>query len=177
VAARIALLLVVFVSLAASGQEPKARPEDVGSIDAIMAALYDVISGPKGAPRDFDRMRSLFAPGARLIPVRADRETDAAQARPMELEEFVRLVSPAFEREGFFEREIHRQTQQFGHIAHVFSTYESRRSKEEPPFVRGINSIQLLKDGDRWWIVTIYWDNERTGSPIPPEYLPRDKTP
>jgi hypothetical protein len=178
VAPRIGLLLLLLVTpLAAAADESKAaRLEDVRSIDAIIAALYDVISGPKGAARDFDRMRSLFAPGARLIPVRTNPD-GGAQARPLDLEEFIQLAGPAFDREGFFESEIHRQTQAFANMAHVFSTYESRRAKDDPPFTRGINSIQLLKDGDRWWVVTIYWDSERTGTPIPPEYLPKDETP
>src|SRR5688572_18845337 len=38
---------------------PAANPADVASIDAIVAALYDVISGPAGKKRDWDRMRSL----------------------------------------------------------------------------------------------------------------------
>jgi hypothetical protein len=88
-------------------------------------------------------------------------------------DQFVELVDPATRDEGFFETEIARKTHQFGHIAQIFSTYESRRSLDEEPFVRGINSIQLLWDGKRWWVVTIYWDSERTGQPIPEEYLPQ----
>ncbi|MBT8270615.1 MAG: hypothetical protein KJO25_01085, partial [Bacteroidia bacterium] len=74
---------------------------------------------------------------------------------------------------GFFEREIHRVTQSFGSLTHVFSTYEAFRSdKDEKPFMRGINSIQLMNDGERWWIINIYWTQEREGNAIPKKFLP-----
>ena len=149
---------------------PAARPDDVQSMNAVVASLYDVISGPAGQPRNWDRMRSLFVPGARLIPTSANPA--GASARVLDVDGYIERVKPAFERDGFYEREIARKVDQFGNIAHVFSTYESRRKPDDPaPFARGINSIQLLKDGSRWWIVTVYWDAERPGNPIPPQYL------
>lgn len=166
----IVLTLLLGTGVAAGG-EPSARPDDVKSIDAILAALYDVISGPKGQPRDFDRLRSLFAPGARLIPVVASKDGPPA-ARVMNVDEFIKAAGPALE-EGFFESEVARTTQRFANMAHVYSTFESRRAKNDPPFTRGINSIQLLYDGDRWWVVTIYWQNESRDQPIPAEFLPR----
>lgn len=151
---------------------PQARPEDVRSVDAILGALYDVISGPAGEARDWDRMRSLFAPGARLIPARPRPDGSGAEANVLTVDGYIDASSPIFERQGFFEREISRKTESFGNIVHVFSTYAARRAPEDPePFVRGINSIQLLKDGDRYWVVTIFWDSERPGSPIPERYL------
>lgn len=73
---------------------------------------------------------------------------------------------------GFDEREIHRVTQRFGNIAHVFSTYETRAKPGGPILGRGINSIELFWDGKRWWIASAIWDDERPGNPIPKEYLP-----
>lgn len=152
---------------------PPARPADVSSLEAIMMAVYDAISGPAGRPRDWDRFRSLFVPGARLIPSVPKKE-GGAEARVLTVEDYITRSTPRLERDGFFEREIARKVERFGNIAHVFSTYESRRTREdEQPFARGINSFQLLKDGDRWWVVTIYWDSERADNPIPPEYLPK----
>jgi hypothetical protein len=171
---RLVLLLALLPASAAADEpapRPEAKPEDVESIDAILGALYDVISGPKGQARDFDRLRSLFAPGARLIPIVAPRE-GKPEARVLEVEEFIRIAGPALE-EGFFEGEIARTTQRFGHLAHVLSTYEARRAKNDPPFTRGINSIQLLHDGTRWWVVTIYWETETKDRPIPDEFLPK----
>ena len=170
----IAIVLAAAVSARAFAQEgkpPAARAADVGSIDTIVAALYDVISGPAGQKRDWNRMRSLFVPGARPIPT-AIREA-GAEARIRDVEAYIAGATATLERNGFFEREIFRKTEAFGNIAHVFSTYESRRTAADPaPFARGINSIQLLKDGDRWWIVTVFWDAERPGTPLPPQYLP-----
>jgi hypothetical protein len=148
---------------------PAAKAGDVVTIDAILAALYDVISGPKGQARDWDRMRSLFAPGARLIPCLKDRDGKAA-TRVLTVEDYITRAGPALEGTGFFENEVARRVDRFGHIAQVFSTYESRREKGAEPFARGINSIQLFWDESRWWVVTIFWDSEAPGQPIPPEY-------
>jgi hypothetical protein len=152
-----------------------ANPEDVKSLDAILAALYDVISGPAGKKRDWDRFRSLFVPGARLIPA-AKRQDGAIEARVLDPEGYVTRSAPVLEKQGFFEREIARKVDSFGRIAHVFSTYESRQAaSDKTPFARGINSIQLLNDGKRWWIVTVYWDSERPDNPLPAQYLPSNK--
>jgi hypothetical protein len=146
------------------------QPKDVASQDAIIAALYDVISGPACQVRDWDRFRSLFAPGARLIPTGVN--TGKAVTRAMTPDEYAAATGSNLERNGFFEREISRAGETFGAISHRFSTYESRRkADDDKPFARGINSIQLLNDGTRWWIVTVYWQAERPDSPIPAQYL------
>lgn len=148
-----------------------AKPPDVASIDAIIAALYDVISGPAGQKRDWDRFRSLFAPGARLIPT--GRRPDGTQSmRVLTPDEYATAVGPRLESAGFFEREIGRRTEQFGGIAHVFSTYDSKRlATDSVPFARGINSIQLVTDGTRWFVLSILWDAERPNNRIPDRYL------
>jgi DNA-binding beta-propeller fold protein YncE len=157
--------------LAAPTSSAPARPQDVASIDAILGALYDVISGPAGQKRDWDRFRSLFAPGARLIPTA--RRGDGMQVlRTITPDDYATTIGPQLEAGGFFEREIGRRTEQFGGIAHVFSAYDSKRLASDPtPFARGINSIQLLNDGRRWWVVSIFWDSERRENPIPADLL------
>jgi hypothetical protein len=149
---------------------PAARPADVASVDAIIAALYDVISGPAGQKREWDRFRSLFIAGARLIPT-AVAPDGTVRHRVLTPDEYVTGNAPALETRGFFENEIGRVTETFGNITHVFSTYASRATPEGQPFARGINSIQLLNDGKRWWIVTVYWDQERAGLTLPEKYL------
>ena len=147
------------------------RADDTASLDAILAALYDVISGPAGQRRDWDRMRALFVPGARLIPA-VYRPDSTPGVRVWDVEQYIAQVGPRLEASGFFEREIARRTERFGGVVHAFSTYESRRKLDDPaPFARGINSIQLWFDGRRWWIVTIYWEGERPDHPIPAAYL------
>ncbi|HEY2001434.1 MAG TPA: hypothetical protein VGG80_03890 [Acidobacteriaceae bacterium] len=157
-------------SIAAHPDWPKAKPADVSSVDAILASLYDVISGPAGQPRDWNRFRSLFIPDARLIPTRHNK-TGSGDVAIFTPEQYQERAAAALEK-GFFERGIHNTTESFGDIVHVFSTYESRHTKDGEPFQRGINSIQLLKDGNRYWVVTIFWDGETPTTPIPTKYLP-----
>jgi hypothetical protein len=172
------LSVVLFASvLAATAQTVKeAAPADVASIDSIIAAVYDVISGDTGKARDWDRFRSLFYRDAKLIPTGKNRQTGVFGARAFSPEEYIKVSDPVFAKEGFFEREAARRVEQFGNIAHVFSTYESFHSlSEKKPFMRGINSFQLLNDGKRWWIVSIYWQAETEDTPIPKQYLKTKK--
>src|SRR5438105_11038915 len=151
-----------------------ADPSDVESIDAIINAAYDVISGPAGKKRDWKRERSLFISGARLIPTAVEAGRNDVDLSPhiLDVEGYIARVEPLFEKNGFYEREIARRVEQFGQIAHVWSTYESRHDPNDPaPFMRGINSMQLFNDGSRWWILSIYWQHENPQHPIPEKYL------
>ncbi len=150
-----------------------ANPADVATMDAIIASLYDVISGPAGK-RNWDRFRSLCAPGARLI-ANGIRPTGEVVSRVMTVDDYAQRNGPFFEKNGFFEREAARHTDAFANIAQIFSTYESLHAKDDAkPFQRGINSIQLMNDGKRWWIVTIFWQAEDEKNPIPEKYLPNE---
>jgi hypothetical protein len=160
---------------ASAGSSP-ANPADVSSIDAIITVAYDVISGPAGKKRDWDRERSLYYPGARLIPTAKAGENVDLAPQILDLDGFIARVEPYFEKSGFYEKEIARRTEQFGRLAQVWSTYESRHDPADPePFMRGINSIQLFNDGSRWWIVNIYWQQESDEDPIPKKYLRNDE--
>jgi hypothetical protein len=140
------------------------RREDVDSIDGIVKALYETISGPAG-PRDWERERSLLAPGARLQPTRAEEGRGIMDV--FDVEGYIASRTPFFAANDFYEAEVSRRVDRFGNIAQVWSVYEYRRSPEDPnPFGRGINSIQLFNDGDRWWIVSVLWDNERPGNTL-----------
>jgi hypothetical protein len=145
---------------------------DVSSAEAVVHAAYDVISGPAGQARDWNRFYALFAPGARLIPTRRD-STGAIRLSPVTPEEFAKQASDYFAKQPFYEKEIGRTSESFGAISQVFSAYASRHAPDDAkPFARGINSFQLFNDGHRWYIVTIYWDDEeRSGQTIPSRYL------
>ena len=147
---------------------PQAAPADVDSVEHLVAALYDVISGPAG-PRNWERFRSLCYPGARFIP--SGIRDGKIGARAFTTDEYAERAKPIFEKEGFFENSIANRIEIWDHIAHVWSTYESRHAKGEKPFARGINSIQLLNDGSRWWVVTVYWESEDAAHPLPDKYL------
>ncbi len=150
---------------------PVARTADVESIDAIMRAVYDAISGPAGQPRDWNRFRSLMAPGARLIPT-GKRSDGVGVLRVWTTEEYIANAGPGLERSGFFEREIGRKLERYGNVVHLMSAYDSKRTlSDATPFARGVNSFQLFFDGTRWWVVTIYWEAETPGNPIPPALL------
>jgi hypothetical protein len=172
--ARLAVLAIAAACAPLAAQQttvPAAIPADVASPEAITLALYDVISGPGTQPRDWDRFRSLFLPGARLIYSRTNRAGEE-QLHPMTVEDFIRIVTPEYARSGFWERDVGHRTERFGNVAHVFTAYETRGSGSDGPVVaRGINSVQLVRHQGRWWIANIAWDTERPGNPIPPEFM------
>jgi len=149
-----------------------ANMDDVASPGAVVQAYYDSISGPKGQARDWGRFLSLFADDARFTTVRkVDGKVIPITMTPRE---YVAANRRYFERGGYFETEINDDHDLFAGIAQTFSTYESRRSLDDPrPYARGINSFQLIRAGGRWWIVSVIWDTEHPGSrEIPRAYLP-----
>jgi hypothetical protein len=151
------------------------RPEDVSSVDGIVRAFYDVISGPAGQARQWARDRTLYVPGARLVALSVRGGKPHAEVR--DHQSFVDASNDSLVRGGFFEREIHRVTRSFGNLTHVFSTYEWSTSPGGPVGGRGVNSIEFYNDGTRWWIVAAVWDEERPDNPIPKELLPPGSTP
>lgn len=177
------IVLVAALSLAAAplaGQQPApvptasqpaARPADVESVDAILRALYESISGPKDQERDWPRFRSLLVPGARLMPTGRTAQGEG-RIRIWNAEEYIAAAGPGLMRNGFFEREIGRTMERYGNIVHVMSAYDSKYLPSDPqPFARGINSIQLWNDGTRWWVVSIFWEAETQTNPIPATML------
>jgi hypothetical protein len=162
----LAILLGGFASVA-NAQMPTPRPEDVSTLDGIIRAFYEVISGPAGAPRQWHRDSSLYIPRVRFVAMSV--EDGRPVAAVMDHAEFVASYNRSFVDRGFFEREIHRVTKRFGNIVHVFSTYEYRTTEDGPVQGRGVNSIQLYWDGVRWWIAGATWDDERADNPIPAE--------
>jgi hypothetical protein len=152
-----------------SVSQHKDYSQDTKSIDSIIAALYDVITGEAGTDRDWDRFRNLFATDARLIPT---RKTDSGELipKPLSPEEYIQLFSSRIST-GFFELELSRKTEEYGTVVHVFSTYETKDKKEGPVTNRGINSIQLFKGKDRYYIVNIFWCAESMGFVLPEKYL------
>jgi hypothetical protein len=149
---------------------PIARPQDVASADAILAAMHDIISGPKEKVRDWNRFRSLFLPGAQLTDVH-DRKIGAV-ASMLNIERYIGIVAPNLTKADLFENSIQNRKQEFGSLVHVWSTYESRREKADvKPRARFIESAELFNDGERYWIVNIYTNYEDREHSIPEKYL------
>lgn len=169
------ILLGCCVTFAALAQVPVAtvppRAADVATIDGMIRAYYEVISGPAGQPRDWARDRTLYIKDLRFVQVDVDKD-GRPQPRITDHQQYVDRAEPSL-KDGFFETEIHRVTQRFGPIAHVWSTYESRRTGKGPVIARGINSIELFWDGKRWWIANAIWTDETPENPIPKQYLPK----
>ena len=154
------------VDLAAKVPTPKA--DEVKSPEAIVRAAYDSISGPAG-PRDWDHFRSLFLPQARFTEV-GKAPDGTGFVISWSVDDFVHDAGLVFAKEPFYENGIVNQPSGFGNMMQVMSSYESRRSAGEKPFQRGINSFQVLNDGKRWWIVSIFWDSERPDNPLPENF-------
>lgn len=162
------LLLLTFAVATVSAQQ-KDYSADVKSVDGIMAALYDVISGEPNTDRDWARFRNLFKPETRLIPTRKT-DTGELTIKALTPEDYIELFKSRVAT-GFFEKELHRSTESYGTVTHVFSTYETKERNDGPVTNRGINSIQLFKDKDRYYILNIFWCAESMGFPLPDKYL------
>lgn len=165
-------LLLLLAALAAPlSAQTTARPEDVATLDGIMKAYYDVVSGPAGSLPDPARDGTLHHPQAQ-ITLLSRKANGTATVVVTDLAGYYKQTGTGPRTKGFFEHEIHRVTQRIGAVAHVWSTYESAETPGGKPFSRGINSIQLFFDGTRWWILGWVFDDERNGGKVPPEYLP-----
>lgn len=169
---KLSVVLVVLLAASCPAQEaPAARPQDASSIDALILASYAAISHPAGKAADMQRFSSLFRPGAQLISA-SDQDGKPA-LRSGSIGQITRMLqSTQHQERSHFEKEIARRTEQYGKVAHVWSTYESTDTENgRQTHVRGINSISLVNDGRRWWIVSAQWQNESAARPIPRQYL------
>lgn len=146
----------------------EASPKDVSTIDGIIKAFYDVISGGKGAARQWSRDKTLYAPDIRFVAM--GENNGKVRINMMNHNQYVNDSNEFFVKEGFTEREINRVTRKFGNIAHVFSVYEWH-TEDKKEKGRGVNSIELFFDGTRWWISAVTWEEERPNNPIPKEFL------
>jgi hypothetical protein len=169
------LTLATLLALSAAplpAQSQAARPADVASIDGMIAAFYDAISGPAGAPRQWARDSTLYIPGVRFVSMSMANGQPVAAVS--DHGQYIARTNDWLVQNGFFEREIGRVTRRFGNVANVLSSYEYRSTPGGPVLGRGVNSIQLFWDGQRWWIANAIWDSERPDNPIPADLLPRE---
>ncbi|MFK7833904.1 MAG: hypothetical protein AB8B52_11550 [Winogradskyella sp.] len=169
------LLFIAFVmSLSLTAQETTDYSKNVSTLDSTIASLYSVISGDKGEARNWELFKHLFQKDAKLIPTWKNPKGET-KVRYMSPDDYINSSGKWLVENGFHEVELNREVQTFGNITHVFSTYEAYQSKaDKTPLMSGINSIQLFNDGNRWWIINIYWMQESDEFPIPEAYLPKN---
>ena len=162
------LFLAFSISISA---QPKDYSKNTATIDTTIKTLYNVISGEKGEARNWELFKYLFHKDAKLIPSGNNRQ-GVVGVSFMTPDQYIETSGKWLLENGFFEKEIGRTVDQFGNIAQVFTSYESFKSaKDTKPFMRGINSIQLLFDGNRWWILNVFWQGETEKQPIPAKYI------
>jgi hypothetical protein len=137
-----------------------AQPADLAGIDAAIRGVYDVISGPPGQKRDFDKMRSLFAPGATMKAI------GPKGLRGGSVEDYIGRNSAILEKEGFTERELGRRVEVWGGLATAWSAYDGRTASGSF-HERGINSFQLVKIDGKWLVASILWQEETPDNPLP----------
>jgi hypothetical protein len=145
-----------------------ARAEDVNTIEGIVKASYETISGGIGVPRQWGRDRTLFDPNSRSVAVRVNAKTSVITTHGMTEQEFADEEDASSVKNGFTERELKHVIKRFGNVATVLSSYEGSDAAGKSK-TRGVNIFQLYFDGKRWWILSMVWDEERPGNPIPPE--------
>lgn len=159
-------VLAVFFSINTYAQ----YDQDVSSADAIVKALYDVISGPSTKARDWNRFRFLFGKDAHMMTAVPHKDSGTI-IRTITPEQYIQRNGSRLQEIGFVEKELHRITETHGAVTHMFSTYQSDLTVNgNPQQMRGINSIQLFNDGKRFYVVSIFWDSD-TKKSIDKKYL------
>ena len=163
---RIVLLFLAATSTPSLAQDRAADPDDVATIDALIEAYYESVSGHPGS-RDGERMLSLFIEGGKIsVGLAGDQPTHELAENYLRTERFLKLT------EAFFERELSRETQRFGNMANVISTYGISDAMENTDYTaRGVTVFQLLRHNDRWWILSTMWQRESPEFPLPAELL------
>src|ERR1044071_4516899 len=152
-------MIVALLAAAAMAPTQSTSLSDITQIDQAVHAVYDVISGPPGQKRDFDRMRSLFAPGATLKAI------GPKGLRGGSLEDYINRNSAILEKEGFTERELGRRVEVWGGLATAWSAYDGRTANGSF-HERGINSFQLVKINGKWLVASILWQGGTPGKPL-----------
>ena len=83
-----------------------ARAEDVGTIEGIVTASYETISGGVGVPRQWGRDRTLFDPNSRSVAVQVNAKTGAITTQWMTEQDFADESDASLAKDGFTEREL-----------------------------------------------------------------------
>lgn len=140
----------------------------MGTIEAVIDASLQALSGPVGAPRDWARYLRLFDPAARLVSTSINDQGETVITR-WDLDSYETDADDYLVKTGFEDRKLACVPTRFGNVAAVRCSFEGL---EQSKIVeRGVAMYQLYNDGERWWITSVVWDRERPGNLIPSEFL------
>jgi len=169
---KITILLPAFflLQVVAYSQVKTSFGDEVGTLDGIIKAYYDVVTVKKGEKISYVRDSLLHVPNASVGIAQKDKN-GKTELKLITLKDFHKNSDAMLEKDGFYEKEISRKVENYGSVYHVWSTYEAKNVADGPVLERGINSIQLFFDGTRFWILSWVFDNEGNGNEIPKKYL------
>ncbi len=167
------LLAIVVATQGMYAQQKTSYGDEVGTLDGIIKAYYDVVTVKKGEKVSYQRDSCLHVPNA-LVGSAQKGKDGKVSLKLITLKQFHQASDAFLEKDGFWEREIGRKVENFGAIYHVWSTYETKNTADGPVIERGINSIELYFDGTRFWILSWVFDHESDGQRIPQKYLLKD---
>ena len=168
-----ALILTGCASISDSEKRPMtsaARSADAAAIEATLDAVYAVISGPVGQPRDFTRMRTLFTPEARLTAITPQG------LRGGTLDDYIARSGPFLFEQGFTETALVNRVEVYGDLAQAWSSYRGSFLNKDGTRgqVEGINSFQLVRQpGGRWLVQSILWQAATPDNPLPADMAGR----
>lgn len=135
-----------------------ASPGQFAEIDSLLKTFYGVISGAAG-PRNWDLFQHCFMPDAKMGSMRKLPDGQMV-LEDISTADYRRRCAPLFFQKGFYEEELQRKVNQFGHIAVIASAYQFRFSPGGQVVQRGINYFTVVKSGGRWWIQNLLWQGE-----------------
>ncbi len=161
-------LVCMFILFSGMNIFAQTATDDTSSVDKIVNAMYNVISGPAGQ-RDWSRFKNLFSTGADMGAIFKNK-LGVVVYKSFTPEDYIKNNDPYFLENVFIEKELHRTTNTFGQLVNVFTTYEFESGEEK---MRGINSLQLVYSKNRWWIASLIWQEETDEEKLPAEYLPK----
>ena len=170
---------VLFLTLVAALLTPQLRAQvaptttacpSTATLDDLVKAIDSAVTGP--ADKDRTCFRELFLPEARLVPLGKNAD-GGFTPHILAVDGWIEAVRKRGNA-SLMEHQIKVRTEVYGHLAHLWSTYETRVEIDGKvqSQVKGINSIQAANDGKSWKIQEIVWEAETPEEKIPTEYLP-----
>lgn len=139
------------------------NPRQAQNLNNFTKELYQIVSGKAETKRNWQLMRELFSPEGQITPIFNDEK--GHKVSKLTVDEFIELNKVVFADVDFFETEVNSKIYQFGNSATIISQYESRDALDATPYSTGVNSFQLVNDGNRWCVISVTWDSDKGSYP------------